>query len=168
MTIQRFPRGLQELLASKTQGINPDVLGAQLSTVLDLLQFYGLSDERYETVSGTVAEGAGVTLTVPDTQFWLLFDTSLHWVKTATATYMQGSIWQRKGTTGPFVGLATGPTAVGYPFASTAAATSLLATFAPSPPRLLTPGTVLYGTCDILGTDATADIVFRARVGVLE
>lgn len=168
MTIQRFPRGLQELLGTKNLGVNPDELNGALSCVLDMLALYGLNDERYESASGTVAEGAGVTITVPDTQFWVLHDVSLHWVKTATATYMQGSIWQRKGTTGPFVGLATGPTAVGYPFGSTAAPTSLLASFNPCPPRLLTPGTVIYGTTDVLGTDATADIVLRARVGVLE
>jgi len=167
--VQRFPRGLLEVLGAKSGGVVPSTLAQQIVCGVDVLQLYALSQERYIAAENAVAaEGDGVTFTVPDTEFWILHDLSLHWVKTATATYMQGSLWQRKGTIGPFVGLASGPTAVSYPFGSTPAATSLVAHFNPTTPRILTPGTVLYGTVDILGTDATADIKLRARVGVLD
>ena len=169
MTIQRYPTGFLELLGRKSTGENPNQLADAIAGVVDLVQLYGLSQQRYlETQGAAVAEGGGVTIEVPATEFWVLHDLSLRWAKTATVTALQGSLWIRQGLVGGFVGLATGPTVTGYPFGSTAASTSLLACYSPSPPKILPPGTVLYGTLDILGTDATGDITLSARVGVLD
>ena len=172
MTAQRYPAGLLELLGSKSSGINPDSIAPTIQGSVDLTQFYGLSQEAYkqEPNSGftAIAEGAGLTLTVPGDQWWLLHDLSMVIEKTATATAGQFSLWQRNGTLGPFVGLASGPNQYAYPWGSTAAPLSLVAFFNPAIPRLLRPGTVLYGTCDILGTDARVNARLSARVGVMD
>lgn len=165
MTIQRFPAGLQEWLGTKSFGVNPDELGKQISLGLDISQLYGLAEIRDVVAAAATAVGGGVPITVPQTQWWLLYaaSASVELDPAATGTGVSLRITHNLNTPEP-VGLAFGSAGqIGAP----GAVDVPLANWAPSYPMLLPPGTTLLAVMDILGTIASADLTLRARVGIL-
>jgi len=89
--IQRYPRGLIDLLGMRATGDTPHQLGKDISGSLELLELY-LNDRLTPNAS---AAGAAVTvvgdlniagLTVPARELWLVFECSLSSTTTAAAT----------------------------------------------------------------------------------
>lgn len=89
--IQRYPRGLIDLLGMRATGDTPHQLGPNIVGVLELLELY-LNDRLVPNAS---AAGAAVTavgdlniagLTVPSREIWLVYECSLSSGTTAAAT----------------------------------------------------------------------------------
>lgn len=167
--IQRFPGGLLELLASKTLGENPRELGAVVNPSIDVLQCYGLSNVEHVSVAGTIAENAGVSITVPPTEWWLLYAMDGRAGISATQTGVQIGIGMSKAlTVGAITRLAGGHFANSDFGAGTGGSDVSLAFFAPGIPWLLPPETTLWLILEVLGTDATCDVDLTARVARLQ
>lgn len=163
--IQRFPAGLLELLGAKISGWTPGDIARDLTLSVDMLEMFGMATVRQASAqNAAAAEGDSVTVTVPDTEWWLLYALDMTYVKTATATLFVGSLRiAPSGINADWVHLASGPVPLQV-FGSTAGTgASPVCAFVPSRPWLLPPGTRLFGRCDILGTDATANIYINYR-----
>lgn len=155
--IQRQPRGLADLLGS-FGGETPRALAAEAQGVIDMAQFYGRS--QVQTLSATdaaLAEAGLITITVPSSQHWLLFQTSYVVVKTATMTALRVGLQVDNVTAfseelGPFGATETGTCSNGIilPY-----------------PYLLLPGARVNFRLQILGTDATANCGLTIVAGVL-
>jgi len=109
LTIQRFPRGLLDLLGMKGTGQAPTSLAELLAGTIDATQFYLF--ERITTTTKFLANSAiggyrtDATLTVPAGELWI-FDTASYFIAVSAA----GSIrltpaYQRAVSTGDWSGL---------------------------------------------------------------
>lgn len=84
LTIQRFPRGLLDLLGSKSNGDNPTVLSPTVVPILDLSAMYQFDkmEARSATTNVVNLAGAwavtGTQLTVPAGEIWLLHNLSVN------------------------------------------------------------------------------------------
>lgn len=82
LTIQRYPRGLLDLLGSKSSGQNPIVLAEVVQPTIDVSALYqfDLVDARSATTNAANLPGAwgvtGTNLTVPAGELWLLHNLS--------------------------------------------------------------------------------------------
>jgi hypothetical protein len=156
MPIQRTPRGLSDVL-SIFGGQTPKALEESARGIVDLLQFYGLSQRTTQQNVTVAAENAPLVITVPPNQWWLLYGASLQIAKTATMTALRGVIQigstaYASGELGPFGATETGNVHV---------------PFVPASPMVLPPGTSLVARASIIGTDANATCQFDVDVGIL-
>lgn len=84
LTIQRFPRGLLDLLGSKSNGDNPTVLSPTVVPILDLSAMYQFDKMEARNASTNVVNltGAwavtGSIFTVPAGEIWLLHNLSVN------------------------------------------------------------------------------------------
>lgn len=162
LPIQRVPNALGQLL-STFGGQTPRELEDSVQGVLDLLQFYGLTQlQNQQVVDAAMAEGATtLTLTVPGNQHWVLFAAHMNVAKTATMTAL--SLAVQFGPPNQLNLLAAEEFTA---FGATVTGGARCGGHTPYP-RLLLPGWQIRGNLDILGTDATASAVLAAQVGVL-
>jgi len=92
LPIQRTPRGLSDVL-SIFGGLTPRALADEARGVVDLLQFYGLSQQnRLQATNAALTLGNGVELIAPSNQWWLVFSVGYVCVKTATMTNLRVSL----------------------------------------------------------------------------
>jgi hypothetical protein len=95
--IQRYPRGLIDLLGMRATGETPHSLGQQTIGTLDLVDLY-MADrcELYSVATSaptTVVGGQAFPLAqVPDGQVWFLYDATLRCTATAAATLLQQNL----------------------------------------------------------------------------
>lgn len=166
-TVQRYPAGLLDLLSAKTSGWTPGELGSDLQPTLDLLEMFGLGAIAHVSAqNAAAAEGDSATLTVPATEWWMLYALDQVYEKTATMTLFCGSLRLNAQASNDWVSLASGPV-VPQSFGSTPASRVTSCVFVPSRPWLLSPGTQLFSRADILGTDATMNLYINARIARL-
>lgn len=158
MQIQRVPRGLANLISS-FGGLTPRELEDQVRACIDATQFYGL--QTYIRQLGTdpaLALGGTINLTVPATEFWLLYDVGCNIVGAA-------------GMTSAHISFAVGPTGSETAFFSFVPPPAIAATFQDGLtlpyPRLLLPGWRLQLRLNNLQGVANASVAFSAGVGVL-
>ena len=154
--IQRVARGLQNLL-SLSGGDGPRELEDRVRPIIDLLQLYGQSQKQILTASGTPAEAAPVSLTTPTDAWCVLFNAAATATKTATMTALRVQLW---------VDTIAVASVEGGPFGATETG-GVACPFVPPYPWILPPGTGIFATCPIIGTDATAALGISARIGVL-
>lgn len=161
--IQRVSRGLNELL-SLFGGQTPRELEDRVRGTVELLQFYGTQQRRVVTGSnGALAEATATTL-VLSTSWCILFGCAITAVKTATMTALRLDLAIRYNSdASQEAGLAS---MEGGPFGATETGNVSLIFRAPYP-MILPPNTALTVRLPIIGTDATAAVVFGADLGIL-
>jgi len=168
--IQRVPQGLNNLL-SIFGGGTPIELEDRIRGQLDLLQFYGLQQQRVTFDTGAIAETATVNCIAAAAEraelgakWAVLFGASMGGVKTATMTAFRVSIEMiRRGNTSSIT-LASGELG---PFGATETGAAGVEYFSPQP-ILLAPPWSVFGRLQILGTDATATCTCVAEIGILQ
>jgi len=162
--IQRVPRGLNELL-SIFGGQTPVELEDRVRGTLDLLQLYGLSQERVQGLnSAALAENTNLAFALSNTQWTVLFDATVTVIKTATVTAIRASVSVRLNAD-PNQEYALASESLG-PFGATeTGAATVVARL--SYPRLCPPGSLIVGRLDILGTDANANVTVGAHFGTV-
>lgn len=159
--ISRVPRGLTEVL-SAYGGVTPGELEDRARGVIDLLQFYGLSQvQRLQDVNPTMAEGGNFSKIVPANQYWVVYQMGIAFAKTATMTAFSFSIGL--GPNGSSVSVMSRSF---EPYGATENGTVSWGEMLPYP-RLLLPGWAIDYRLDILGTDATANVSMASLVGIL-
>jgi hypothetical protein len=160
--IQRVPRGLSQLL-STFGGQTPAELKGDVQSVLELLQFYGKTQwQLRQTNDPVMAEGGVLSMAVPANESWVLFSMAGLIAKTATMTALRSSLLVGpdnlsasaifSAELGPFGATETGSARFG---------------FALPYPFFLPPLSRCSISLDILGTDANANVLLTASVGVL-
>lgn len=160
--IQRVPRGLGEVL-STFGGVTPQSIEDAVRGVLELLQFYGLTQlQSAFATNAAAAEGTAVTVTPSASAWTILFGVTGVIGKTATMTALRGELSMNRRTQfgsflfsdelGPFGATETGNATFGWraPY-----------------PLLLPPGSTISCTPTIIGTDATAVVSVFAEFGTL-
>jgi len=163
-TVQRTPGGLLELLSAKTSGYTLDDLAKGIQPTLDMTAMMGLGLplETVKVVGAAVAEGSAITITVPATQWWMLYAASTQFTSTTTGTFLNSIRISADADSTNTVALARELT--GLAIAATFVAGAI---FVPHTPWLLPPGTVLWCVMDLLGVDATAAISMNCRIARL-
>lgn len=160
-SVQRIPRGLLELIGN-FGGQTPANLAQEIAGNLELLQFYGLTQlQSASAVNAATAEGAGVTVTLPNS-WCVLFSANCFVTKTATMTALRVGLGINR-TGGAEMGVAD---IDGSPFGATETGGVTAVWFAPYP-VLCPPGSRVVGRPNIIGTDATASVIVAAEFGVL-
>lgn len=161
--ISRVPRGLVDLL-SAFGGVTPPELEDRIRAVVELVQFYGMQHLTVQSANNAAAaKGVGVVITPSTTNWAVLFMATTSIVKTATVTALSGQVFIRRSS-GLF-NMCVAERALG-PFG--AAETGVAAVpFIPPYPMLLPPGSTITGVANILGTDATANVIVGAEFGLL-
>lgn len=163
--IQRVPLGLLNVLSMAASGENPRILASQVAGVLELLQFYGLTQRQ--VLIGTdaaLAEGGSISVTPSLTAWAVLFAMSVSVTKTATMTALRAACFIRRSGVGVPQMYASDDLG---PFGATETGTASVVYVPGSAPLLLPPGTVLTGLPQIIGTDATAAVTVQAEIGLL-
>ena len=161
LPIQRVPRWLGQLLTT-FGGETPQRLADDVVGHIDLLQFYG--SQQVSNANGTdaaLAEGGNITLTVPNTQHWVLFAVQGNIARTATMTALRATI--QAGDANSLGFLCTDESTI---FGATVAGSWRFGLWLPYP-RVLPPGGIVRLNLDVLGTDATASALLSAYIGVL-
>lgn len=166
--VQRIPGGLLELLSAKTSGFTFAGMSRELQLSLDTLQLFGLGQpiETINEVDATMAEADQIIITVPATEWWLLYAAGSHYVRSATQTGVIMSLGIATGTPAVSVPVAAGPKESVAPGVA-AGADCVAITWMPPYPFMLPPGSQLVFQLDILGTDATVSVACRARIARL-
>lgn len=159
--IQRVPRGLNTLL-STFGGLTPRDLADQVAGTLDLLQLYGLTQwqNRSANAPGLVVFSV-LSITVPANETWVLFNAAVLVQKTATMTALAGGLFL-----GPDAG-SLSAVAWQMPTGIFGAAGAIRIPYVAPYPRVLPGGSVIAAQLDQLGTDANANVLLTASVGVL-
>jgi len=155
--IQRYPRGLTDLLSIK--GISaPSNLGDSIIPTLNVMQFYGLSQQQSQFAQNAVIPtDTNLNVTVPPNQYWLLFRVFARVVEQAAMTYLDLALT-----------LDPNQQTVKYEaFNAPMIATRVRrAVFIPAEPILMLPGQRI-GVSSFFAGVATADLSLNAVVGVL-
>jgi hypothetical protein len=164
LKIQRVPRGLGDLL-SVFGGQTPQALADEVRGIVELLQFYGLSQRRVVSAqNAAAAENGGAVLTFP--RWSMLFSYSGTMVKTATMTAARiGILLNRGGNTSSSEATLIDSQELG-PFGATETGAAACAALCPYP-LICPPGTTLTALAQIIGTDATANVIASAEIGEL-
>lgn len=146
--IQRLPSGLANVLGL-FGGILPNELAKENMGVLDLLQFYGLSQRAVlGAQNAALAPGAILTCQLPST-WCVLFGASFAIAANAAITALGASIAVNRGTpSGPAYN------SIEFPQFGVGGGTHTLC-FQPPYPMLLPPNSTVAGGVDILGGAAT-------------
>lgn len=160
--IGRYPAGLLELVGSKSNGMQPTEFDARAQFGVDITNFFGTwAVDR--AVNLALAEAASVTLTVPANTWWRLIAVSMHISVSTTNTGIAGSIrLSPEITSANTAALAYGRWNENDSNPSVAALGFCLANYVPEGTLLLPPGATLWGTLDLLGTDATLEAALQA------
>ena len=162
--IQRYPNGLLELFGAKSGGENPNVLGPNVVPVVDILQTYGLGNVTEQNDGGATVAGAGQVITVPETEWWLVYAASVRVAVSATQTGLHASLGLSTRLESPArVSLAWGA----LPDAAIAGTSCTIACWTPPAPMLCPPGTTFWGVLEALGTDANAVLGVQVRYSIL-
>jgi hypothetical protein len=161
-SIQRFPAGLLNVLNMQSAGETPRELASSISGVLELLQYYGLTQRQtLFATNGALAEAGFVSLAALTT--WaVLFAATASVAKTATMTALRAAVFVQRGTG---LGIPVVSEELG-PFGATETGT-VTACFVSPYGILLPPGSVISASPQIIGTDATAACTVTADLGVL-
>ena len=159
--IQRVPRGLADLL-NTFGGITPRALQDWTQATLDTMQFYGSSQLQVQSAANAaLAQNGNLDITVPGNQHWVLFQFAGLVANTATMTGLELSL-----ALGPSPALSVAVQTL-EKNAGFVAGASIRIAYATPYPRILFPGSVLRLQLSRLGTDATANCLVSAQVGVL-
>jgi hypothetical protein len=161
--VQRVPAGLLQVLNAVSGGENPRLIGEQVSGVLDLLQFYGLSQRTNLTATNAaLAEGATLGIVLPNS-WCVMYGIEFQVTKTATLTALSTSIsLQRNAGASSSCVSDREYTA----FGATVTGVQRHGWFAEYP-VLMPPGSVIIARADIIGTDATVSAGLITEIGVL-
>lgn len=166
--IQRVPQGLNNLL-SIFGGATPVDLEDRVQASLELIQFYGLQQQR--VVFGNdaaLAEGSQVSATVnfPAVrgQWAVLFNASVAVVKTATVTALRASLRMQRAGSGNTTTIASDELG---PFGATETGVAHVVFNCPYP-LILVPPWDIFARLDILGTDANANVTGACEIGILQ
>ena len=163
-TIQRYPAGLLELFGAKSGGENPSQLGQVVVQTVDILQALGLGNVTEQNDGGATVAGAGQVITVPETEWWLVYNASVRVAVSATQTGLHASLGLSTRLESPArVSLAWGA----LPDAAIAGTSCTIAVWTPPQPMLAPPGTTFWGVLEALGTDANAVLGVQVRYSVL-
>lgn len=103
--IQRYPRGLIDLLGMRATGETPHKLGQENIGTLEMLEFY-LNDRMTPNASASAAPPAAIGnvqitgLTVPDRELWLVFELTAYVAAIAAATRLvfTGGVLRNRGS----------------------------------------------------------------------
>lgn len=158
--LQRYPAGLLELIGAKNNGQAPSRLSDETRGVFDLTQFMG----KPESVNGfgaSVVEGASVVITVPSTEYWLLYAASIHATLAVAMTNLCMSIQLGEELTSPNPQPSIARGQVTGPFTSSG---RTVADWTAPYPMILAPGTTIWGLVEQLAGVANVATRLRARI----
>jgi hypothetical protein len=158
--IQRVARGLGDVL-SIFGGQAPSELEDRVRATLDLLQFYGLTQRQQFSNSGVTAEGANLSIVLPNS-WCVLFAASVSCATTAALTIAGIGVSIQRGT-----GNAQQPVSYSLYNITVGAGGALLDTFVPPYPLLLPPGSVISGIPHQLIGEGNVTLQVQCDVGVL-
>lgn len=110
--IQRYPRGLIDLLGMRATGETPSKLSQENHGTLEMLEFY-LNDRMTPNASASAAPPAAIGnipitgLTVPDRELWLVFELTTYIAAIAggTAVKFTGGVLRNRGSGNVFTAL---------------------------------------------------------------
>jgi hypothetical protein len=89
--VQSFPSGILELLGLKGTGNFPNALSSAYAPTLPMLQMLGRgTDQHITATNAAAAQGAAVTVTVPQNQLWLVTYVSARYLGAVAITDMAG------------------------------------------------------------------------------
>lgn len=160
-TIQRVPRGLADVLTI-FGGETPRDLAPEVRGSLELLQLYGSTQLQVASAANAaLAQNGNIDIVVPATQHWVVFQMAALVANTATMTGLELAL-----ALGPSAALSVAVQTM-EKTAGFAAGASIRIAWAAPYPRVLFPGAVLRFQLSRLGTDATANCLLSAQVGVL-
>lgn len=103
--IQRYPRGLIDLLGMRATGETPHKLAQDVAGTLELLELY-LNDRMVPNASASAAPPAAIGsitvpgLTVPDRELWLVFELTFYTgaIAPATTYAFTGGVLRNRGS----------------------------------------------------------------------
>lgn len=145
-------------------GVTPQAIEASIHGVMELLQFYGLSQVQVLTTAATpLAVGNTVTLPLGD-DWCVLFSASASFAKTATMTALRGRVNIGRGQNA--ITSALFPDEELGPYGATTAGQGRVGGFLPYP-LLCPPGSSILAGPNVLGTDANVTVIATAEIGVL-
>ena len=159
--IQRLPSGLIELL-SISGGQTPRELEDRIGGVLELLQFYGLTQRQTLSLTAAANEGVLNTITPAPTSWAVLFAAHANFTKTATLTALRGEVYLNR-TAGANVLLFSSELG---PFGATETGTAAIGGYLHYP-LLLPPGSTVSSMAPVIGTDANNNQSVTAEFGIL-
>lgn len=167
-SIQRVPQGLLNLLSIR-EGSTPQALEENICGVLELLQYYGLTQRQVlqgsaaaAVVGSQTSLGAGGGSALPTNAWAILFGAYAFVTKAAAMTDLGFSIALRRGS-----GLYTHVAFNSQPHVFGAADGSEGVAFTAPYPILLPPGSDIAVNLGILNGVANAAVSIGADVGVL-
>lgn len=101
INVQRIPRGLLQLINAVSSGTNPVGMADEIAGVVQMEQFYAHSQfVHFSNGAGPVADPIA-TITVPQTQWWLLLRATSECFPAGAEPYMAFQIMMRGGTGSP-------------------------------------------------------------------
>lgn len=165
-SIQRVPAGLLNVLGMQSAGSTPPELAQLVSGVIDLLQFYGLT-QRQVLSATQVAVGPLTDLNLeltPPTAWGILFNANANAGIVAGMTGMQIVLGLQRGATGVFAAVAS---KIYLNAAGDLDDSGLWAIFNPAYPLLLPPSSTLRVHLGGVAGVAGADIGVVGEIGLL-
>lgn len=163
-TIQRVPPGLLNVIGN-FGGQTPPRLAQEVIGALELLQYYGLQQRQVlSAANAAIAEGANLTLQLPNT-WCVMYAVAFNAIKTATMTALRVSVLMNRGGIAGVAQQSILSEELG-PFGATETGAATSALVLPYP-MLFPPSSQLIGVCQIIGTDATANVNMSCEVGSL-
>lgn len=161
--IQRVPQGLLNVLGMQSAGATPPQLASSVSGVLDLLQFYGLTQRQILlTTNGALATNTAMDLALTPANSWgILFFAQATVGLDASMTSLTIRISLQRSSVGLFMGIASEQ--VQLPgIANDIGACGFVAPY----PLLLPPSTTLRMSALFAGV-ASASCGLSAEIGLL-
>jgi hypothetical protein len=111
--IQRFPRGLIDILGMRATGETPSRLAQETQPQLDLIDLYLLDRQRqFQNSSAVIAANGNVLIpgmTVPSGELWFLYEATMQVPTIAVATLLQTMLAVYRSQTGTNLPLGLGP-----------------------------------------------------------
>lgn len=161
--LQQAPLGLLGLFGLKTLGKNPDLFGSEVVPVAEVSDLYGLQYLGYVGLTSAAIQNWGdtVTLVVPDGIVWRVHAAAVTLASGNPITSPDGMACSMQcGGPNIFCSLTFAESPLTAP---TGASVSLVATYTPSRPLVLPPGTFLNGT-NLRAFSAPVEMHVRALV----
>jgi len=143
-------------------GENPRALSAQVSGVLELLQYFGLNQRQLLFNNNPAAAEGAVIVVGPFPSWCVLFAISGTITKTATMTAARLAVGFQRGNPPPMLVISEDC----GPFGATETGQATVGLWLPYP-VLLPPNSSVCAIPQIIGTDATASVTVVAEIGVL-
>jgi hypothetical protein len=111
--IQRYPRGLIDLLGMRATGETPHQLGKDLAPVLEQLDLYLLDRQRQIQTSTTTVSSLGnllfPSMTVPSGELWFVYEITLQIPAVAAASSVRAMLAVYRSQTGTNLPLGVAP-----------------------------------------------------------